>query len=149
MKIAFDLDDLLIPTTIKFSVGSNSATFPLSLICREKLRVGAVELISNLAKSNDIYIYTTSLRSRTYITIWFFCLGIRLKRVINSSVHRSVVANTKYSKFSKAPKLFGIDMLVDDSPGVKIECIEQGVRCLIIDKYDDHWVSTVKNEIQC
>ena len=148
MNIAFDLDDLLIPTTCEFSVGSMVMRFPLNIIFKERLRVGTIGLLNELSKNHNIFIYTTSLRPRPYLYAWFRCLGIRLRGVVNYRVHSLAVLNTQYANLSKAPQLFGIDMMIDDSAGVEIECRQQGVHCIVIDKDDPRWDSNILEALQ-
>ncbi|MDE1464291.1 hypothetical protein [Spartinivicinus poritis] len=148
MKIAFDLDDTLIPTTRKFSVGSKTVSFPYSLIFKEEIRVGAVGLLQQLANVHEIWVYTTSLRSSTYVRCWFNSFGVKLFGFINAQTHAEKVRGTQYSRLSKAPKLFGIDVLVDDSPGVLIECQQQGSHCILVRPDDNNWLSTIMTELQ-
>ncbi len=148
MRIAFDLDDTLIPTSHAFSVGSHQLGFPLNLIFKEELRTGAVELMQCLSEDHEVWIYTTSLRSQFYIKTWLYFCGVRLSGVINSQVHLKRVAHSKYSGFSKAPALFGISLMVDDSLGVRMECEWQGCNSIIVKPTDDDWVAKVKNEMR-
>lgn len=147
MKIAFDLDDTLIPTNHQFSVGSHSLGFPLNIFFGEELRVGAVELMKNLSKTHEVCVYTTSLRSAFYIKAWFYFWGVKLHQVINNQIHTQRVANSKYSGFSKAPKVFGISVMVDDSLGVKIECEHQNCDSIIVEPTDNLWSIKVQKEI--
>lgn len=148
MRIAFDLDDTLIPTNHAFSVGSHSLAFPLNLIFKEQLRKGSVALMQDLSEHHEIWIYTTSLRNTFYIKAWFYCWGIRLHGVINHSTHIKNVLNTQYANFSKAPVLFNIAVMVDDLVGVQIECNQQNCHAIIIQPNDDHWVIKVKKVIK-
>lgn len=143
MTIAFDLDDTLIPTTRDFSVGAKTMRFPFNLIFNEKLRIGTVSLLKALSLQHQIWIYTTSLRSESYIKLWFGILGIRLGGVINGPVHRRCTEKTAHQRFSKAPRYFNIDILVDDSAGVGLECYQQGSRFILVDPSDDDWADTV------
>ena len=148
MRIAFDLDDTLIPTNHSFSVGSHKLSFPLNLLFKEELRIGAVELMQNLAKHHEVWVYTTSLRNEFYLKAWFYFWGVKLNGVINNRIHTKRVVNTKYSKFSKAPELFGISVMVDDLPGVKIECDYQNCIAIIVHPKDNEWEIKVLREIQ-
>lgn len=147
-KIAFDLDDTLIPTTSSFAIGSQKSPFPLNLFFKEELRVGTVKLMQELSKEYDLWIYTTSLRSEIYLKLWFYSLGIKLDDIVNHQVHKKALKGTKYAHFSKAPKAFGISLLIDDSMGVKIECEKQGVDVLIVNEMDTEWVLRVKEAVK-
>jgi hypothetical protein len=148
MKIAFDLDDTLIPTNFDFSVGSKYLKYPLRHWFKEPLREGTVELLKELSKDHQIWIYTSSLRSRKHIWLWFRWWGVSLNGVINYKVHSRKVKGTFYQKFTKAPAFFKMDLLIDDSQGVKMECNQQGCRSLILDPADDNWTQTVKNALE-
>ncbi len=144
MKIAFDLDDTLVPTTTEFSVGSAPAPFPINVVFKERLRKGTIELLKGLAKDHELWIYTTSLRGEYYIKLWFYALGIKIGGVINATRHAASLAGTEDSKYSKAPRPFGIDLLIDDQPGVGMECHAQGCQALIVQPSDHHWQQTIQ-----
>lgn len=146
-KIAFDLDDTLIPTTTTFAVGSQNAPFPLKLFFKEELRVGTIALMKELSHEYDLWIYTTSLRSEFYLKAWFYSMGVKLDGIVNAKIHREALNGGKYAHFSKAPKAFGISLLIDDSMGVKLECERQGVEVLILDPLDNNWVLKVKEAV--
>ncbi|WP_020405991.1 hypothetical protein [Hahella ganghwensis] len=149
MRIAFDLDDTLIPTTRAFSVGSKKARFPFSLIFTEPLRNGAPALIKSLAAEHEIWIYTTSLRKPWHIKAWLRLWGIDVASIINQDAHHQAVSgNAAYARFSKSPAAFGIDLMIDDLPGVEIECRQQGCQSLIIHVDDDHWAERVMMEVE-
>jgi len=83
-----------------------------------------------------------------YIKSWFRSLGVRLNYVINQSIHDNAVKqNVSYTRYSKAPRLFGIDLLVDDLPGVGIECEDQGCDFIIIHPADENWVEKIQLKI--
>ncbi len=147
MRIAFDLDDTLVPTNHRFSVGSHKLGFPLRLLFKEELRVGAVELMQNLSKNHEIWVYTTSLRGELYIKAWFYFWGVKLHGVVNNKIHTNRVVNSKYARFSKAPELFGISVMVDDLAGVKIECNRQNCVAIIVHPKDNDWTIKVLSEI--
>lgn len=148
MRIAFDLDDTLIPTT-EFACGSTAASYPLLFFFQERLRNGSKELLKEISKKHELCIYTTSLRKPFYLKCWFRSFGVKLKTVINQDVHNKYIKkNPSFAIYSKAPKLFGIDLLIDDLPGVGIECEKQGCDYLIIDPSDELWVQKIRAKIQ-
>ncbi|WP_431686138.1 hypothetical protein [Hahella sp. NBU794] len=149
MRIAFDLDDTLIPTTGPFAAGERRLGPPAGLWFREALRTGAPALMQTLAKDHEIWIYTTSLRKPWLVKAWFRLWGVRIGEVVNQDDHReAVAANQRYSRFSKAPRLFGIDLMIDDLPGVGIECERQGCRSVIVAPDDPEWVEKVLVSVQ-
>ncbi len=147
MKVAFDLDDTLIPTTAAFSCGASRAMFPFRLFLKEPLRNGASALLRRIAARHELWIYTTSLRTPLGIRLWLLVHGVRIHGVINADVHRRAVQGTPYRGLSKAPRIFGIAVLVDDAQGVAQECRQQGVKCISVSHTDDHWAERVAREI--
>ena len=102
MKIAFDLDDTLIPTTTSFQCGVERGSFPFRLFYREPVRKGAKELLQDIAASHELWIYTTSLRPEYRVKLWFRGFNIKIAGVINTDIHNQVVNGTSYQKYSKA-----------------------------------------------
>ena len=147
MKIAFDLDDTLVPTTTEFSVGANPISFPFNLIFKERLRSGSIELMKRLSKHHDVWVYTTSCRPSWYVYAWFRLCGIKLGGIVNAPAHLAAVQGTIFQNLSKAPRLFDIDIIVDDSAGVATECKKQNVRCIHIKPNQCDWVSTVIHSV--
>jgi hypothetical protein len=148
MRIAFDLDGTLTPIGIgQFS--ASVASLPMSLFFREPLRDGAVQLMRELSSNgHELWIYTSSLRTRFYIWLWFLSVGVRLKGVVNGDVHAKIT-HGKTSKPSKFPPAFGIDILVDDSVGVEIEGRKHGFRVLTVLPCDSNWTHKVIQAVQC
>jgi hypothetical protein len=70
--------------------------------------------------------------------------GIRLDGVINGQIHSE---NVKQS-ISKYPPAFGIDVLVDDSEGVKIEGERHNFKVIWLQQTDENWVETIKKALQ-
>jgi hypothetical protein len=147
MKVAFDLDDTLIPTTVSFSCGSRKANFPFNLFFKEHLRVGAAGLLKQIYAQHELWIYTTSLRSPLDVKLWLYGFDVKIHGVINADIHYARVNRTPFQKYSKSPKIFGIDCLIDDSRGVQMECETQGVQCILVDYDDDQWTEKVSCKI--
>ncbi|MEO1035175.1 MAG: hypothetical protein AAFX44_06395 [Pseudomonadota bacterium] len=108
-----------------------------------------MKLLRHIGAKHELAVYTTSLRSPIYIRAWFWSLGIKLNQVINADTHASAVQNTDYRTFTKAPKLFGIDVLMDDAPGVLLECQKQGCRCILVEPQDINWTHSVLEALDC
>ena len=143
MRIAFDLDDTLIAGRQAFASGSQRLWWPASLLFPEALRGGAAALLRQLAQGHEVWIYTTSHRSPFRVRCWLWCFGARVSGVINQEAHRQSVAGSPFHRFSKAPAAFGIDLLIDDLPGVALECAEQGCAVVIVAPDDADWVGRV------
>jgi hypothetical protein len=98
--------------------------FLARLLGHESLRAGTVPLMKALRKQCwDVWVYTTSFRSPSYVRTLFWLYGIRIAGVINQDHHNKVVTGCghAYQDCSKYPPAFGIDLLVDESEGVWLE----------------------------
>jgi hypothetical protein len=148
VRVAFDLDDTLVPTTVSFGGGVDAVPFPWHFASREPLRHGGRELLRRIAQDHELWIYTTSLRHPLRVRLWLRGFGVRVAGVINSDLHRRRVHGTAYHAFSKASALFGIDLLVDDAPGVAEECRMQGVRCITVRPAESDWAARIARELE-
>jgi hypothetical protein len=63
MKIAFDLDDTLIPMSVTFKCGVDKSGHPDGSIALESLRKGAKELLIEISNKHELWIYTSSYRT--------------------------------------------------------------------------------------
>lgn len=145
MRISFDLDDTLICRQKSAKYEKNRVPFFLRLWLNEPLRLGTKFLIRHLQQSgHEIWIYTSSYRRPFLLKLWLRCYGIRVSDIINQTIHdRYTRFNKNENQPSKNPKLFGIDLHVDDSLGVQIEGDRYGFRVLIIEATDLSWVDKV------
>jgi hypothetical protein len=141
MRIAFDLDNTLIRGAYPFALERPKRRFWARLLGKEALRAGIVELAAHCQRQGwEVWVYTTSYRSAGYIRRLFWLHGIGLAGVINQARHeREVrVRSTKY------PPQFGIDLLVDDSEGVRIEGERYGFAVLVVSPTDADWAAKVR-----
>lgn len=149
MRIAFDLDDTLIPVI--------QDTFPVEkprswwgrLLAPELIRTGAAELMRTLRRNQcELWVYTTSMRSPRHIRQIFFSYGIRLGGVVNYQKHwQWLVSQTSFPHCSKYPPAFGIDLLIDDSEGVRMEGEQFHFSVLHLHPATEDWVSVVLERI--
>lgn len=141
MTISFDLDDTLIPGTKTFETETRNVMQRLTGI--EKIRKGTIELFKNLrSDGHDIYIYTTSLRSTVSVKLTFLSYGIPVDKVINQQCHDEQLKEHK-RRCSKFPPAFGIDIHVDDSPGVEIEGNKFKFKTVLVGESDLNWTEKV------
>ena len=141
MTISFDLDDTLIPGRKTFETETRNVMQRLMGI--GKIRKGSIELFKNLrSDGHSIYIYTTSLRSTVSVKITFLCYGIPVDKVINQQCHDEQLKGHKRI-CSKFPPAFGIDIHVDDSPGVEIEGNKFKFKTVIVGESDLNWTEKV------
>lgn len=100
-------------------------------------------------QGEEIWIYTTSYRNTFYIRFLFWLHGIAVSGVINQAVHNQKIKNrTDWPRCSKYPPAFGIDLLIDDQEGVKIEAERHGFRMIWIKPEQHDWTEQVINEYQ-
>lgn len=141
MIISFDLDDTLIPGTKVFE--TRKQTPVQQLMGLEKIRYGTVELFKELRRrGHSIYIYTTSFRPALRTRLTFYSYGIPVDKVINQRLHNRQLKKNR-NRSSKYPPAFGIDIHVDDSPGLRIEGERFNFKTIIIDENDKDWISTI------
>jgi hypothetical protein len=149
MRIAFDLDDTLIPC------GSAFAVEPPPLLARllgaEPLRLGAAGLLRGLRRQGcQLWVYTTSLRSPLAVWTQFLAYGVRLAGIVNSQRHvrRLGRGRPDHRDVSKYPPAFGIDLLIDDSPGVELEGRRFPFSVLRVRPDDPDWADAVRAAVR-
>jgi hypothetical protein len=92
----------------------------------------------------DVWVYTTSLRSPSYLRGLFWCHGVRLRGVVNQDIHcRWLEKQRGKYRCSKYPPAFGIDLLVDDSEGVWEESVQLRFTMVLVRPHDHDWVEKV------
>ena len=146
MIISFDIDNTLIPYTNEFEIEHKSIL--ARLIGAEGIRKGTIELFKKLEnRGHHIWIYTTSYRSVISLKKTFLAYGLRPRKIINQKINlQKLKANNSY--VSKNPKLFGIDVHIDDAPGVKMEGDRNNFRVIIIAPSELNWVDRVLSELE-
>ena len=146
MRIAFDLDDTLIPGEHKFPLEPAPRGLLAGLFCREPLRLGTVDLFTELRRQgHEIWIYTTSFRRPLAMKALFWYYGTSVGKVINEHMHQKLVASLgpAYKLCTKYPPAFGIDVLVDNSHLVLLESKTYDYDVLHVLPDDDDWVGTI------
>ncbi len=142
LRISFDLDDTLI------CYGDGAECEPrlpwlLRLLVRdEPLRRGARRLLRELNdRGHEVWVYTTSHRGARAVRRWFRAHGVRVARVVNGTEHAKCFGQG--SAPTKRPHAFGIDLHVDDSPGVAIEGEQYGFRVCVVEPSASDWEERV------
>jgi hypothetical protein len=146
MRIAFDLDDTLIPGACEFPVEPLPVNPLRRWFCAEPVRLGTGGLFRELTSAgHDVWIYTTSFRSPASVKLLFWGYGAPVRRVINQSVHARCVEalGCAYRTCTKYPPAFGIDLLVDECLGVAEESRRYNFSALRISPDDADWTATV------
>lgn len=144
MRIAFDLDNTLIRCNFNFPLEHPQRRWWARVVRGEDLRQGIQETASFCRRHNhELWVYTTSYRSIWSIRLLFWLHGIWLHGVVNQQRHNREVR----VRCSKHPPGFGIDLLIDDSEGVRLEGERLGFRVLVVSPEDANWVAKVQQEI--
>ncbi len=139
MNIAFDLDNTLISSNFP----PEECRWLRRMFLKERLRRGTKWLFRHLrSRGHRIWIYTTSCRSEKYISRLFHTYGLNLDGIVNLDRH-----NLKTQPCSKYPPAFGIDLLIDDSPGVEQEGRIHGFPVIIVSPDNPDWAEKLLDEI--
>ena len=145
MRIAFDLDDTLLATTHDFPIELPFKKIWSYFFKYEPLRKGTFELFSQCKNLNhEIWIYTTSFRNPIYIRRLFWLYNIQIDGIVNQTIHDKNVEQP----ISKYPPAFDIDILIDNSEGVKIEGERHGFNTIWILPDDENWVENIFKELK-
>ena len=149
MIISFDLDDTLFVSEENFKT-EPILRFPMNFIYKERLRLGAVELMKYIREQNiKLWIYTTSYRSERYIRGLFRCYGIKLDNIINGQKHaEEVQAGRAEGMPSKYPSKYRIDLHIDDDVSVAQNGKIYGFNVFIVGSQDDEWTEKIKKKIE-
>ena len=141
MRISFDFDDTLICYQSSVPSEKNRIPWVLRRWLTEPLRLGSVELIRALqAHGWEVWVYTTSGRSRWLVSCWLWFYGIRVAGVINDRVYQKYLQRHRIHDYpSKNARWFGMDLHVDDSQGVWQEGQQYGFNVHVVSLTDTHW----------
>ncbi|WP_196890104.1 HAD family hydrolase [Aureivirga sp. CE67] len=146
MIVSFDLDNTLIPYSNEFEVENEKLLG--KIIGAEKIRKGTIKLFHKIEKKNcEIWIYTTSFRSKLKIKKTFAIYGLRPTKIINGELNNKTL-ELKKCKASKNPNLFGINLHIDDLKGVAEEGEKYKFETLIIEPEELNWTEKILNRIE-
>jgi hypothetical protein len=144
MRISFDIDDTLV-------CGSSVPAEQVVPWWRrwqytERLRLGTRDLMCELLRRRcELWIYTTSYRSPSYLRGWFRSMGVRISGVVNQDRHERVVGRHGPSKY---PPAFGIDLHIDDSRGVWMEGRQHHFAVVVVSPTDLSWTAQVLEAVE-
>ena len=143
-RVSFDLDEVLFVSPDNHKV-EEPLKFPLNLIFKERLRLGTAKLINELQKQGyEVWVYTSSYRSQSYIRSLFRYYGIKFDGIINAQRHlREVQSGHKETLPQKVPSHYGISLHVDDEPVVATYGKIFGFNVYQLDAQDDGWVQKI------
>ncbi|MBO4326200.1 MAG: HAD family hydrolase [Clostridia bacterium] len=144
MRVSFDLDEVLFvsPETHKTEP---PLPFPLNRVFRERLRLGAPELLRSLrAAGYQVWIYTSSFRAERYIRLLFRLYGVRLDGIVNGERHlREVQRDRKEALPQKMPGRYRISLHVDDESVVASWGRQYGFHTYLLNAQDDDWAEKI------
>ena len=144
MRISFDLDEVLFvnPATHKVEP---ELPLPFKAIYRERLRLGAPELINTLqSKWFEVWVYTSSYRSIGYIQGLFKRYGVKFDGIVNAERHlREVQKNRDEILPQKVPNRYRISLHIDDEAVICSYGREFGFDAYQLDADDDEWKEKV------
>ena len=144
MRISFDLDEVLFvnPATHKVEP---ELPLPFKAIYRERLRLGAPELINTLqSKGFEVWVYTSSYRSIGYIQGLFKRYGVKFDGIVNAERHlREVQKNRDEILPQKVPNRYRISLHIDDEAVICSYGREFGFDAYQLDADDDEWKEKV------
>ena len=145
MRLAFDLDNTLIRCGHDFPLENPQRRIWAKLLGGERLRQGIKPLTDHCRQHGwEVWVYTTSYRSTWHIRKLLWLHGIRLDGVVNQQRHDREAR----VRCTKHPPSFGIDLLVDDSEGVRIEGERHGFRVLVVGPEDTQWTEKVQAALE-
>jgi hypothetical protein len=147
MRVSFDIDDTLVRRGDHFPCERTLLPGFIHRRLGESLRSGTRSLFHELRRRGcDIWIYTSSERSRFHIRFWMALHALRIDGVVNGFRHRREMSGRAFSRSpSKYPPAFGIDLHIDDSEGVRLEGLEHNFEVLVIDPDDNGWSGKILN----
>ena len=144
MRVSFDLDEVLFvsPKTHKTEP---PLPFPLRNLFRERLRLGTPKLIHALqGMGYEVWVYTSSFRSESYIRRLFRCYGVKFDGIVNGERHlREVQCGRKERLPQKVPSHYRISLHVDDESVIVTSGRQLGFNVYQLDAQDDNWKEKV------
>jgi len=147
MIVSFDLDEVLFvnPATHETEPPLH---FPYDRLFPERLRKGTVQLIHDLqAKGFQVWVYTSSYRTETYIRALFRMYRVRFDEIVNGKRHEREVQGDRTRRLPmKLPSHYRIGLHIDDEQAVLQNAREYGFRALRVCEPDEHWAEKIIDE---
>ena len=140
MRISFDLDEVLFVSPLNHKT-EPPLRFPLNRIYKERLRLGTPKLIHDLQKLDyEVWVYTSSFRTESYIKGLFRHYGVRFDGIINGNRHlREVQKNSSQLLPQKVPSRYRISLHIDDETVICTLGRQYGFNAYQLDAQDDDW----------
>ena len=147
MRISFDLDDVLFVSPESYET-EPALRFPYNRLFPDRLRKGTPELIRTLQREgHEVWIYTSSYRTETYLKALFRAYGVRFDEIVNGQRHEKEVQGRRRERLpQKLPNFYHIALHVDDEKAVEKNGRTYGFRTLRVYEPDEHWAEKVLDE---
>ena len=147
MRVSFDLDEVLFVNPEKFEI-EKPPRFPLNRLFPERLRKGTVDLVHQLQKEGfEVWVYTSSFRSVSYIRSLFRNYGVRFDDIVNGTRHLlEVQGKRKQAMPTKVPSFYHISLHMDDEESVLRNGQEYGFKVMRVYDPDEHWAEKILEE---
>ncbi len=140
MRVSFDLDEVLFvsPETHKTEP---PLKFPFNKLYKERLRLGTPDLINSLQELGyEVWVYTSSFRSDSYIRNLFRCYHVKFDGIVNGTRHlREVQSGHTETLPQKLPSRYRISLHIDDEVIVCTLGKQYGYNVYRLDAEDDEW----------
>ena len=149
MKVSFDLDEVLFVDPDKYET-EPAPRFPLDRIFPERLRKGTVDLIHELqARGFEVWVYTSSFRTVTYIRALFRHYRVRFDNIINGQIHKDEVQGNRPQRLpQKLPSHYRIALHIDDEEAVIRNGREYGFKVMRVFEPDPEWAEKILAEAE-
>ena len=146
MRVSFDLDEVLFVNPEKYET-EPAPRFPLNILFPERLRKGAPELIRQLQREGfEVWIYTSSFRTETYLKALFRQYGVRFDQVVNGLRHQKEVQRNRKQVPTKLPSFYHIGLHIDDEDAVIQNGQVHGFKTLRVYEPDPDWQEKILRE---
>lgn len=149
MRVSFDLDEVLFvnPNTHKTEP---ALRFPFNKIYKERVRLGTADLIRELqSRDIEVWVYTSSFRSQSYIRNLFKHYGVVFDSIVNGQRHLAEVqAGNKYTLPQKLPNKYRISLHIDDEEVVVKYGKAYGFNVYHLDAHDDDWKEKIIERVE-
>ena len=144
MRISFDLDDVLFVSPEKYET-EPPLRFPYNRLFPDRLRKGTPELIRTLQERGyEVWVYTSSYRTETYLRALFRAYGIRFDEIVNAQRHMAEVQQNHTERLpQKLPNFYHIALHIDDEKVVQENARHYGYRVMRVYEPDENWVEKV------
>ncbi len=144
MRISFDLDEVLFVSPLDHKT-EPELRYPLNKIYKERVRLGAPQLINDLQRLGyEVWVYTSSFRTERYIRRLFRWYNIHFDGIINAQRHLKEVQQGRNEAMpQKVPTHYRISLHVDDESVVVTYGKIYGFNVYQLDAQDDEWAQKI------